>query len=333
MNILIYDVAASSGGALTILNEYYNKYEKIRDGNHYYFVISTPNFKNTNNITVLRFPWVKKSWLHRVCFELFDTHRLVKKYKINKIFSLQNLIVLRTNIDQDLYVHQSLPFIEYKYGWQENKLFWVYQNVIGKLIVYSIKKAKKIIVQTRWMKEACVRKSGCDSTKFFVQMPKLDLTHIVQYVGQENKVMTFFYPATAVPYKNHQVILDACKLLNSDNAHFEIIFTISGKENELARKLREEAKQYNLPIEFRGTITRNEVLKLYSKTVLLFPSYVETLGLPLLEARQSKAPIIAADTVFAREILKDYKRKVYFRHDDSKLLAACMQKAIRTGEL
>ena len=39
--IIIFNVAASSGGALTILNQYYNKALEDKD-NNYIFVISTP---------------------------------------------------------------------------------------------------------------------------------------------------------------------------------------------------------------------------------------------------------------------------------------------------
>ena len=47
MNVLVYDVAASSGGALSVLKDYYNSYAANSDGNHYYFVISTPELAST----------------------------------------------------------------------------------------------------------------------------------------------------------------------------------------------------------------------------------------------------------------------------------------------
>ena len=40
---------------------------------------------------------------------------------------------------------------------------------------------------------------------------------------------------------------------------------------------------------------------------LLFPSYIETLGLPLLEAAAFGLPVLAADVDYAHEVLKDYE--------------------------
>jgi glycosyltransferase involved in cell wall biosynthesis len=45
---------------------------------------------------------------------------------------------------------------------------------------------------------------------------------------------------------------------------------------------------------------------------LIFPSYLETFGLPLLEARFFNAPIAASDRPFAREILEGYSNADFF---------------------
>lgn len=86
MNVLVYDVAASSGGALSVLKDYYNSYVANSDGNHYYFVISTPELASTANITILRYPWIKKSWFHRLWFDYVVAPELVKKLKIDTVF-------------------------------------------------------------------------------------------------------------------------------------------------------------------------------------------------------------------------------------------------------
>ena len=64
-------------------------------------------------------------------------------------------------------------------------------------------------------------------------------------------------------------------------------------------------------------MTRECVYEQYAKSVLIFPSYIETLGLPLLEARLTGCPIIAADTPFAKEILDGYNNVAYFGQFDS----------------
>ena len=58
-----------------------------------------------------------------------------------------------------------------------------------------------------------------------------------------------------------------------------------------------------------------------SARTLIFPSFIETFGLPLLEARESGAPVLAADTPFAREILANYEKAEFFPYDNPEILA------------
>ena len=68
MNIMVFDVPAESGGALSVLKYFYSEY-KADENNNYIFVVSKPEMKEAHNIKVLRYPWIKKSWLHRLYFD------------------------------------------------------------------------------------------------------------------------------------------------------------------------------------------------------------------------------------------------------------------------
>ena len=123
MNILVMDVAADSGGALSILMDFYDFVKENKDGNlNWYFAVSTPELKDCENIKVLRYPEVKKSWLNRLCFDHFAAPKIIKKFEIDKVFSLQNLIVPHTQIEQILYLHQPLPFVEKKFSFNKEEL-------------------------------------------------------------------------------------------------------------------------------------------------------------------------------------------------------------------
>src|SRR5690554_4898763 len=140
MKIMVFDVPADSGGALTILNQYYKKAVKDSE-NEWIFVISTPHLKEHKNVKILKFPWIKKSWFHRLYFDKMIAKRLVDYHKPDEVLSLQNVIIKNIKVKQTLYLHQALPFSEKKFGTFENFKFWLYQNIISKLIYKSIKKA------------------------------------------------------------------------------------------------------------------------------------------------------------------------------------------------
>jgi glycosyltransferase involved in cell wall biosynthesis len=73
-----------------------------------------------------------------------------------------------------------------------------------------------------------------------------------------------------------------------------------------------EVQEKNLPIAFIGKITLDEVYDYYSKSILIFPSYIETFGLPMLEAKMHGSPILASDCAFSHEILDGYDRAKFF---------------------
>lgn len=327
MNIMVFDVPAESGGALSVLNDFY--YEVLKNNNKnitWIFVLSTSSLEETENIKVLRFPWIKKSWGHRYFFDQIIAPKLVKQHKVDKIVSLQNVTVPKTNCDQTLYIHQPLPFVDYKFSFKENKLFWVYQNMIGRNIISSIKKAQHVIVQTEWMKKACVAKAQINSNKVEVIPPVVHF-EIKKYFEPKGKSFsTFFYPASGIQYKNHQIIIDACKLLKSSMIDYEVIFTLNGNENEYVENLFRQVQKEMLPIKFEGMKTRKEVFDLYTKSVLLFPSYIETYGMPLLEAKLHKSIIFASNTVFSREILEGYENAYYFETFNTEDLCKLMYK-------
>lgn len=85
----------------------------------------------------------------------------------------------------------------------------------------------------------------------------------------------------------------------------------------------------NLPIDLIGPLTKDEVYDFYQKSILLFPSYIETVGLPLLEAKKHHAPIIAANLDYAREVLNDYDKVKYFNPDDPEKLAMLMYEKMK----
>ncbi|PEM53790.1 glycosyltransferase [Bacillus wiedmannii] len=315
MNIMVFDVPAESGGALSVLNEFHRDAMLCKDKSiNWFFVISKPELEETENIKILRFPWVKKSWFHRLYFDNFIANDLVKKYNIDKIFSLQNVTVPNTNVEQILYIHNSLPFVEHKFKFKENKHLWIYQNIIGRNIIRSAKKADKVIVQTEWMKKNCIEKIDVANKNINVVPPNINVEIKHYFKANEQSLATFFYPASGVDFKNHRIIVEACRKLKSKikALEFKVYFTLIGNENKHISELYNEVKMEGLPIEFIGGLSREQVFNYYTKSILLFPSYIETFGLPMLEAKLHKGVILASNCPFSHEILDGYENAYFF---------------------
>ena len=110
---------------------------------------------------------------------------------------------------------------------------------------------------------------------------------------------------------------------------YSLTLTISPNESKYTQELSKYAIDNKLDITFRGSLPREKVFEFYTNSVLVFPSYLESFGLPLLEARLIGAPIIASDTSFSREILEGYDNAVFFSEMNSESMG---QKIIEVGE-
>lgn len=90
----------------------------------------------------------------------------------------------------------------------------------------------------------------------------------------------------------------------------KLYFTLS--EDEVALKSRDGK------IEYLGRIPYERVLAMYKACdALVFPSYIETYGLPLIEAASLGIPIIAADLPYAREVLAGYDGAMFVAYNDA----------------
>lgn len=329
MNVMVFDVPAESGGGLSVLNDFYNEVVEYNDKKiNWIFVVSKPNLKEKDNIKVLQYPWIKKSWGHRYFFDNILAPRIIKKYNVDRIFSLQNVIVPYTKTKQILYVHNSLPFVDHRFSLIKSPLLWIYQNIISKQIRKSIVLADKVIAQTEWMKNEFVAETGVKENKIEVIPPKINVKVNKEFEPNRESLTTFFYPASGVVFKNHKIVVDACKLLTKNNIKYNVIFTLKGDENNEISKIKKEVETHKLNISFKGSLKREEVFELYSKTVLLFPSFVESSPLPLTEALLHKCIILASNCSFSKEILASYKNAYYFDPFNANELERLMQKVV-----
>ena len=326
MRILINAVAASSSGALGILQEYYQR-AVDDESNEFLFLVSTPQLDDTPNVTVSRFPWVKKSWFHRLVFDWTIAPIVVRKYDADRIVSLQNLAMHLTKVPQTIYEHNCIPpaFCDYRFSIVQEPVLWVRQNILGRMIQRSLKKADKVIVQTQWMKRRCVDNLGIDSRRIEVQPPKLSALPEGRY--QRTFPVEFLYPATHMSFKRHELIVEAVEELSIRGRTdcFKVFFTVSGEESRSLRSLRRRVVSRGLPIEFLGWQSREDLYRRYGHSVLLFSSELESFPLPLIEAAAVAAPIVAPDLEYAYEALKGYESAFLYKSGCASSLANAME--------
>lgn len=301
MRIVVNDIAASTGGAMTVLRDFYTCVCENDHENEWIFLLNKRYFEETQNVKIVALPQVKKSGLRKLWFDFVSGRRFIERLRPDVVFSLQNIITFGLKMPQVVYIHQSIPFQSVKkfsfWRSSERKLA-VIQYLIGAIIKYSAKKSDCVIVQTKWMKEAVCRLCGIPEDKVLVSLPAVKTDRHVQMDACFEKTM-FFYPTANAVYKNNGCIQEASQLLEKRGIDHTITMTLP-KEKSGGR------------IICVGRLPYEQVIEHYRKSTLVFPSYMETFGYPLAEARQAGTIVLASDTPFSREVLDGYENAHFF---------------------
>ena len=140
MKIIVNDIAANSGGGLTILKSFYNFLVESNDTNEWIFFICGDFLPETNNIKVRNYKQYK-GWLGRLYFDFFKGRKVVKYISPDVVFSMQNTMLFGVECKQILYVHQPLPFQKIKrfsFMKHDERKLALYQYLIGYLIKLSL---------------------------------------------------------------------------------------------------------------------------------------------------------------------------------------------------
>ena len=321
MKIVVNDIAASTGGAMSILRDFYSCVCENDHENQWIFLLGEKYFEETENVKILTLPEIKKSRLKKLRFDLFTGRRYIGKLQPDVVFSLQNTITFGLKVPQVVYIHQALPFQttkRFSFFRTSERALAVVQHFIGQVIKLSARRSNCVIVQTKWLQDAVCKSCHLPPKKVVQIMP--DVQNIALR-ADDNSVQNhqFFYPTGSGLYKNTNAVMQASALL-----------TQKGLPHTVTMTLPAEKSQGN--VHCIGKIPYEQVLQRYQTSTLLFPSYIETFGYPLAEARQVGTIILAADTPFARELLAGYKNGYFFDPFDPKALAELMEKVI-TGQI
>lgn len=114
----------------------------------------------------------------------------------------------------------------------------------------------------------------------------------------------FVYVASDEPHKNHCNLLEAWRLLGEAGLYPSLALTVD-PASPLAELIEDFAKRHGVKINNLGRLSSSQIEDLYrSSNALLYASVRESLGLPLLEARNQGLPILAPELDYVRDIVE-----------------------------
>ncbi|MEY1635966.1 glycosyltransferase [Morganella morganii] len=333
--VLVNATALSTGGALTILRQFIAHAALT---NMKYLIFSPVGVLLDTHTNITYVAVDTKSWLSRIWWDSFGLRRYIKQHHIEAelCISLQNTSV---NVDCQhlIYLHQSLPFTSVRYSFNKQTVkYYLYKWFYKFFIFLFVTKDTHFVVQTRWMK-AALAQSGISERNISVFTPDIKLPdgHLCYSSEQPHRLntdkSTFFYPASSHFYKNHLLILDALALLNTRQLNKEVQFAVTLAVGDYP-VFDEKVQQLGLSdnVVYLGVMPYEQVIEHYiSADAVLFPSYIETFGLPLAEAGVLGKKIICADLPYSRDVLTDYQGAIFLDYQDATKWADEMETIIR----
>lgn len=321
MRIVVNDIAASTGGAMTVLRDFYTCVCKNDRENQWIFLLNDRYFEETDNVKIVTLPQVKQSHLRKLWFDFVAGRKFIQRLEPDVVFSLQNIITFGIRVPQVVYIHQSIPFQTIKnfsFWKKEERSLAVIQHLIGRIIKRSAKKSDQVIVQTQWMKDAVCRQCDLPESKVHTSLPTVKPVSFVEREDTFDQT-AFFYPTADEIYKNNDCVRKASEILTAKGVAHAVTLTLPPEQSD--GKIR-----------CVGRLPHEEVMAHYRHSTLVFPSYIETFGYPLAEARLAGTIVLASDTPFSREVLGGYENAYFFDPFQPEQLAVLMEQ-IATGKI
>jgi glycosyltransferase involved in cell wall biosynthesis len=329
--LVISAINLTEGGPLTVLNDCVAAaIELLEEHWEVIVLVNDRALIKMPGATIIEFPHSKHYWLLRLYYEWWHFRSLSKKLKPDLWLSLHDITPWVQARRQAVYCHNPAPFYQMtiREVWLEPK-FLLFNLFYRYLYRVGIHRNRYVIVQQAWLRKEFMHLF--DVRNVVVAYPVGSSNQALPQIPREpQNPFIFIYPALPRFFKNIESVCKAAQLLGgTDVPGFEMRLTIDGSENHYAADL---VKQYaNVPgICFIGKQPYDSMALQYAECdCLLFPSRLETWGLPISEAKALGKPMLVADLPYAHETVGNYDRICFFDPKDPIELSDKMGQLLR----
>jgi glycosyltransferase involved in cell wall biosynthesis len=286
---------------------------------------------NIRSVTYIEFPHVKSSWLSRLYTEYWGWRDLSRRLQPYLWLSMHDMTPNVTAEVRAVYCHNPSPFYqltfrEFLTDWKFSLFTFFYRY----LYAINLRRNDFVIVQQQWIRdEFNGRYRVPNIVVAHPRIPDLAISGLEDEQLIQDGSFRFFYPTYPRSYKNIELLLQAVRMLEQDGTDgFEVWVTLDGSENRYASALRREYGDLRA-VSWFGVMPRERVLQLYEKAdCLVFPSKLETWGMPISEFEQTGKPMLVIDLPYARETVGTYASVRFFPPDNPRVLADAMKDVI-----
>lgn len=328
-------VNLTEGGPLTVLQDFVRACcERLPPEWELVVFVHDRRLIDCGRARCIEIPAAKSSWLLRIWIEFVGFRRHARRLAPDLWISLHDTSPSVGKVPQVVYCHNAVPFFRIR---GRDVLFQpkllAFRAAYGWLYRINLKRNRAIVVQQSWMRNEFRRWTRASQDIVVAYPSSPAQTAPAHRSARSPGRATFLYPSLARPFKNLELVGRAVELLERDASwRSEVVFTVDGTENRYSAWLKRRFARC-ASIRFAGLQSREGMRKLYETCdCLLFPSRMESWGLPITEARQMQLPMLIADLPYAKEAVGTYEAVSFVGVDDHVALARKML-AFQLGSL
>ncbi|PKO98509.1 MAG: hypothetical protein CVU13_10145 [Bacteroidetes bacterium HGW-Bacteroidetes-8] len=314
-NILINGYKANTGGGKMILDNFANHLDHLILDHVYYILTPASNNypKNQNkNIIIVDLPeWCKKNYLFPLLY-YYQFPKLLRTFKIDLIFNFGDIII-PSKIKQIYFFDWAYAVYNDDYIWSKIPFF---NKITRKAKVFLIRKyigkVCLVLAQTKSIENRLVDFFKIKNTTVIPTPLGISPEKCLNGIQIENNSLKLFYPASYSPHKNHQILLEVAKKIISRKLNITIFITINN--NDFLATI--EKNNLSSVLVNLGTLDKRQMNCLYNDCDgVIFPTLLETYGLPFYEAMAYEKPIFTSNLDFAKDACEDFA--IYFNPFDA----------------
>jgi glycosyltransferase involved in cell wall biosynthesis len=319
--LVLSGVNMTEGGILSVLRNVVTAAEKILPPQWRIIVLAhQKSLLKVTRAEVLEFPAIKSSWWKRMYFELFTSRELARNLGATVWVAMHDITPLVDVKRQYVYCHNPTCFTRptlrsLYFDW----IFFAHSLLYGFLYSLNIRRNEQVFVQQSWIRDAFIKRFG--AREVTVARP-ISPAHSTCAHNIKGPLQRWIYPTFPRHFKNIEIIGDALEILERNSSWAgEVQVTITGDESRYARYLKKRFGHLRT-LKFVGRQSATQMANLYvNADGLLFPSKLETWGLPITEAQIHGLPMLIADLKYAHETVGSYEGVSFFDPTDAKGLA------------
>lgn len=280
-------------------------------------------------VRLVELPKSRKNYIYRLYYEYVYFYQISARFHADIWISLHDITPRVKAGKVYTYCHSPLPFMKkdirnIRYSPGTVIFSYIYKYIYR----INVKAAAAVIVQQEWMRREFFKRYPVKNV--IVARPEISGNYKMTDRSGLNGNFIFLYAAYPRFFKNYEVILQAVSILEKQGVEkFEAWLTIDGSENRYSHELRE--RYHNLKnVRWLGLLPRDKLFEKYGQAdCMIFPSTLETWGLPISEFKATGKPMILADLPYAHETLGAYEKAVFFEPEDSRQLVKLMKMAVK----